>query len=68
MLLIGKYSFIKEISELKDQVRDLMFFLEAQNTIDKSANRDDILNGSLIVDEQNQSSGPSKTRKHKKQR
>ncbi|XP_050443322.1 BRCA1-associated protein [Adelges cooleyi] len=58
----------QEISELKDQVRDLMFFLEAQNTIDKSANRDDILNGSLIVDEQNQSSGPSKTRKHKKQR
>lgn len=45
-----------------------MFFLEAQNTIDKSDCREDILNGSLIVDDQNTASGSSKSRKHKKQR
>ncbi|XP_050544744.1 BRCA1-associated protein-like isoform X2 [Daktulosphaira vitifoliae] len=58
----------QEITELKEQVRDLMFFLEAQNTIDKSDCREDILNGSLIVDDQNTKAGSSKSRNHKKQR
>lgn len=55
----------QEINDLKEQVRDLMFFLEAQNTIDKSVDREDIVNGSVIVEQQN-SSGQSKTHKNKK--
>ncbi|XP_001946888.1 BRCA1-associated protein isoform X1 [Acyrthosiphon pisum] len=57
----------QEISELKEQVRDLMFFLEAQNTIDKSVDREDIVNGSVIVEQQS-SSGHNKTLKNKKHR
>lgn len=44
-----------------------MFFLEAQNTIDKSVDREDIVNGSVIVEQQNQSGQP-KTPKSKKHR
>lgn len=57
----------QEIGELKEQVRDLMFFLEAQNTIDKSVDREDIVNGSVIVEQQS-SSGQNKTPKNKKHR
>jgi len=44
-----------------------MFFLEAQNTIDKSVDREDIVNGSLIVEQQNssESNKTSKNRKHR---
>lgn len=59
--------FFQEITELKEQVRDLMFFLEAQNTIDKSVDREDIVNGSVIV-EQSNSSSQNKTPKSKKHR
>lgn len=61
------FSRFQEITELKEQVRDLMFFLEAQNTIDKSVDREDIVNGSVIVEQQN-SSGQNKTQKSKKHR
>lgn len=44
-----------------------MFFLEAQNTIDKSVDREDIVNGSVIVEQQN-SSCQNKTPKNKKHR
>lgn len=44
-----------------------MFFLEAQNTIDKSVDREDIVNGSVIVEQQS-SSGQNKTPKSKKHR
>ncbi|XP_025203555.1 BRCA1-associated protein [Melanaphis sacchari] len=57
----------QEIGDLKEQVRDLMFFLEAQNTIDKSVDREDIVNGSVIVEQQSASS-QNKTPKNKKHR
>lgn len=60
-------SIFQEIGELKEQVRDLMFFLEAQNTIDKSVDREDIVNGSVIVEQQN-SASQNKTPKNKKHR
>lgn len=44
-----------------------MFFLEAQNTIDKSVNREDIVNGSVIVEQQSPS-GQNKTSRNKKHR
>lgn len=51
-----------EVVELKEQVRDLMFFMEAQNTIAKSELKDEIEAGSVSVGE---SSKGSKTRKKK---
>lgn len=38
-----------EIVDLKEQLRDLMFYMEAQNTIEKSELRDEISSGSLVV-------------------
>ncbi|XP_070495567.1 BRCA1-associated protein [Chironomus tepperi] len=53
-----------EIVELKDQVKDLMFYMEAQNTISKSELKDEIAEGSIIVGES--SGNKSKNRRKKK--
>lgn len=39
----------KEIEELREQVRDLMFFMEAQQTIAKSSMKEEIQDGSVTV-------------------
>lgn len=38
-----------EIIDLKEQIRDLMFYMEAQNTIEKSEFKDEISEGSVVV-------------------
>lgn len=38
-----------EITDLKEQNRDLMFFLEAQKQIDESVNRDEIATGRIVI-------------------
>lgn len=38
-----------EISELKDQIRDLMFYMEAQNTIANSDLKDEIATSTISV-------------------
>lgn len=38
-----------EIADLKDQVRDLMFYLEAQNVISKSDIQDEIATSSITI-------------------
>ena len=38
-----------EIADLKEQLRDLMFYMEAQNTIEKSELKDEISSGSVMV-------------------
>lgn len=38
-----------EINELKDQIRDLMFYMEAQNTIANSDLKDEIATSSISV-------------------
>uniref|UniRef100_U5ESP9 Putative brca1-associated protein n=1 Tax=Corethrella appendiculata TaxID=1370023 RepID=U5ESP9_9DIPT len=53
-----------EITELKEQVRDLMFYMEAQNTIANSELKDEIAAGSLVV-QQSDDAKPS-TSKHKR--
>jgi BRCA1-associated protein len=53
-----------EIVELKDQVKDLMFYMEAQNTISKSELKDEIVEGSIFVGES--SGNKSKNRRKKK--
>lgn len=39
----------EEITELKDQIRDLMFYMEAQNTIANSDLKDEIATSSISV-------------------
>jgi BRCA1-associated protein len=51
-----------EIIDLKDQVRDLMFYMEAQNTIAKSDMKDEIATGSVTVKDPE---GNGKTRRKK---
>lgn len=41
----------KEVVDLKEQVRDLMFYMEAQNTISKSDLKDEIAEGSVTIAE-----------------
>ncbi|KAI5700321.1 hypothetical protein M8J76_010709 [Diaphorina citri] len=41
----------KETAELKDQLRDIMFYLEAQNTIAKAENQSEIQDGQVIIGE-----------------
>ena len=41
----------KEIGELKEQVRDLMFYLEAQAKVKDSPMKDEIEGGSVVVGE-----------------
>lgn len=53
-----------EITELKEQVRDLMFFMEAQNVISKSELKEEIEAGSVTVGDS--SSSKSKSRRSKK--
>lgn len=58
-----------EIVDLKEQIRDLMFFLDAQNQIEKSADRDEIAAGRIVVPpspSSGKSSGPRGRKGHKK--
>lgn len=41
----------QEVVDLKEQVRDLMFYMEAQNTISKSEYKEEIAEGSVTVAE-----------------
>ncbi|EFA05346.2 BRCA1-associated protein [Tribolium castaneum] len=44
-----KDTMAKEITELREQVRDLMFFIDAKQVIEKSDDRDDIAGGTITV-------------------
>lgn len=39
----------RELTELKEQVRDLMFFIDAQQAVERSEHRDEIAQGSVTV-------------------
>ncbi|KAK6629916.1 hypothetical protein RUM43_003737 [Polyplax serrata] len=41
----------QELSELKDQLRDVMFFLEAQKQIEASDAKDEIAEGKIVISE-----------------
>ena len=57
-----------EISDLKEQLRDIMFFLEAQKQIEESPLQQEIVDGQVVVESQNQaSSSSSKGGRRKKQ-
>ncbi|KAG5310813.1 BRAP protein, partial [Pseudoatta argentina] len=56
-----------EITDLKEQNRDLMFFLEAQKQIDESVDRDEIATGRIVIppSPKNEKSSGSRGRKKK---
>lgn len=56
-----------EITELKEQVRDLMFFMEAQNTIAKSELKEEIEAGSVSVGD-SVPNGVSKSKSRRKKK
>ncbi|XP_023012305.2 BRCA1-associated protein [Leptinotarsa decemlineata] len=63
-----KYNELKahkegEIRELKEQVRDLMFFIDAQRVIEKSDEREDIAGGTVTIGEAPQTSKRKKGKK-----
>lgn len=65
-----KYQTEKEaqITELKDEIRDLMFYMEAQNAVANSALKDEIDDTSITITPPSNSgaSGSTKTRRKKK--
>ena len=57
--------FVQEMSELRDQLRDLMFFLEAKDTLatTSSATQQEIQEGRIIVQSNEASGTPSSANK-----
>ena len=55
-----------EITDLKEQNRDLMFFLEAQKQIDESVDRDEIATGRIVIPPSPKSEKSSGSRGRKK--
>lgn len=53
----------KEVADLKEQVRDLMFYMEAQNTISRSEFKEEIAEGSVTVGEDSTSKGKNRRKK-----
>lgn len=57
----------QEVVDLKEQVRDLMFYMEAQNTINNSTLKDEIVEGSVVLEESpGTSTGKNRRRAKKK--
>ncbi|KAJ4445291.1 hypothetical protein ANN_07095 [Periplaneta americana] len=49
----------KELADVREQLRDVMFFLEAQKQISESADRDEIAEGRIVIGESAQPSTPA---------
>jgi len=58
----------KEISDLKEQVRDLMFFLEAKDKVQESEFKDEIEEGNIIVAENAQPAARKTSKSGKRSR
>ncbi|XP_011705414.1 PREDICTED: BRCA1-associated protein [Wasmannia auropunctata] len=57
-----------EITDLKEQNRDLMFFLDAQKQIDESVDRDEIATGRIVIPPNRRDGKSSGSRGHKSQK
>ncbi|GJQ78114.1 hypothetical protein Trydic_g2452 [Trypoxylus dichotomus] len=55
----------QEIIDLKEQIRDLMFYIDAQRVIEKSDEREEIASGTITVGEPPQNTRKSKNRRKK---
>jgi len=60
-----KISKEEEIADLKEQIRDLMFFLDAQKQIKESDDRDEIAAGRIVIPPNPKNEKPSGLRGHK---
>ncbi|KAI8832418.1 BRCA1-associated protein 2-domain-containing protein [Chytriomyces cf. hyalinus JEL632] len=60
----------KQVEELNEQVRDLMFYLEAQQKVDASPLKNELQNGTVVLEQQQEPSavGTSSKSKGKKKR
>ncbi|KAK0096213.1 hypothetical protein PV326_006104 [Microctonus aethiopoides] len=64
-----EYKNIKEneFKDMQEQIRDLMFFLDAQKQIENSSEKNDISGGTIIVPETSNAVKPTRSRKqHRK--
>lgn len=55
-----------EIQDLKEQLRDIMFYMEAQMKIEESPLREEIVEGQVVVGQSAETPGPSKGRRKKR--
>lgn len=64
----NKYKNTKESEhvDLKEQVRDLMFFIEAQQKIQQSTEKEDIASGHIVIPEAPKASTSHHHKKHSK--
>ncbi|KAJ9588923.1 hypothetical protein L9F63_017801 [Diploptera punctata] len=58
----------KELEDVKEQLRDVMFFLEAQKQISESADRDEIAEGRIVIGEAAPPSGSSASARKERRR
>ncbi|ORX60820.1 hypothetical protein BCR36DRAFT_578893 [Piromyces finnis] len=59
----------KEINDLKEQVRDLMFYLDAKSKVENCENKEEIQNGTIIISEESSTSSKKKKKtKNKKKK
>lgn len=52
-----------EIVELKEEIRDLMFYMDAQNAVANSELKDEIVNGSITISPASSTPGSSTSKK-----
>jgi len=55
----------KEINDLKEQVRDLMFYLDAKSKVENCEIKDEIQNGTIVLTDETTSSNGKKKKKSK---
>lgn len=58
----------KELADVKEQLQDVMFFLEAQKQIEASADRDEIAEGRIVIGEAPQPTNTRNGRRRRKNR
>lgn len=54
-----------ELTELREQLRDVMFYFEAQKKISESAEREEIAEGTIVISESPASASTSKTKQRR---
>lgn len=57
-----------EVVDMKEHIRDLMFYFEAQTKIENSTERDNIAGGTIIIPESSTPNKPSRSRKQNRKR
>lgn len=56
----------EELAAVKDELRDVMFYLSAQSKIENSELKEEIVEGAVVVPSQSSTSNSSKSHRRKK--